>query len=289
MAEVTRGLSGDSYNVPNIASITDASGPPGASIAAAAGPAVLFERVTIAAGRTPVLTDVHGTVETGHAVAIIGPRHGGKSALLQSILGLAPVLKGSVTVLGQPPGQARRQVAYIPPADSFDGKTRVTVIQVVLMGRYRWIGWVRRPTLADRTAAARALARVGLADRSRDCFETLSGTQRQRVMLARAMAQQPRILLLDEPLTEVDVPSQAALLATLATMRSAGASVVISTDDLALAHLACDDVFLFNHRQVAFGPTTTVLTQQALDTAFGGSTGSTLESLRDATIMTQYR
>ncbi len=268
--------------IPDASFISDISERP--KTPGTAGPAVAFDRATVAYDRTPVLTTVHGTVRTGHAVAVIGPSGAGKSTLIKAVLGLAPVTGGSVTVLGQQPARARHRIAYVPQTETLDAKVRVTVTQIVLMGRYRWIGWVRRPTFTDRAAVARALATVGLADHSRDCFGTLSSAQRQRVMLARAIAQQPRLLLLDEPFTEVDMLCQAALLSTLATMRAGGTTVVISTRDLALAHLTCDDVFLLNDRRVTFGPTASTLTNHRLTAAFGGSE---VEPLHDATIAAQ--
>jgi manganese/iron transport system ATP-binding protein len=118
--------------------------------------------------------------------------------------------------------------------------------------------------------AAEALTAVGLAHRARDRFGTLSGGQRQRVLLARAIAQRPRLLLLDEPFNGVDAVSQQALLSALRTMQDGGAAVVVSTHDLALAHLACDEVCLLNRHQVAFGPTDATLTPELLRTAYGG-------------------
>jgi manganese/iron transport system ATP-binding protein len=158
----------------------------------------------------------------------------------------------------------------VPQADTLDPDFPVTVAQVVLMGRYREVGWIRRPGAADRQVAADALAAVGLAERAGERFGTLSGGQRQRVLLARAIAQQPALLLLDEPFNGVDAVSQEALLAALAGLRARGAAVVVSTHDLALAHLACDEVCLLNRHQVAFGPTGTTLTPELLRAAYGG-------------------
>ncbi len=138
------------------------------------------------------------------------------------------------------------------------------------MGRYRRVGWVRRPGREDRRAAEDGLAAVGLANRAGDRFGTLSGGQRQRVLLARAIAQQPRLLLLDEPFNGVDAVSQDALLAALERLRAGGAAVVVSTHDLALAHLTCDEVCLLNRHQVAFGPTAQALTPELLRAAYGG-------------------
>ncbi|WP_431607170.1 metal ABC transporter ATP-binding protein [Protofrankia symbiont of Coriaria ruscifolia] len=139
------------------------------------------------------------------------------------------------------------------------------------MGRYRQVGWVRRPRRSDRLIAAEALAAVGLAHRSADRFGTLSGGQRQRVLLARAMTQQPRLLLLDEPFNGVDAVSRQALLSAIEGLRAAGATVVVSTHDLSLAHLACDDVCLVNRHQFGFGPTAATLTPDRLRAAYGSS------------------
>ena len=233
-------------------------------------PALRFEHASLAYGRTRVVEDVDGVVRAGEAVALIGPNGAGKSTLLKAVLGLVAVVDGRIEVLGRSPAHARRDVAYVPQADTLDAEFPVTVGQVVLMGRYRAVGWLRRPGAGDRRIAAEALAAVGLADRSGARFGTLSGGQRQRVLLARAIAQQPRLLLLDEPFNGVDAVSQEALLSALAELRAAGAAAVISTHDLSLAHLACDEVCLLNRHQVAFGPTGQTLTPELLRSAYGG-------------------
>ena len=232
--------------------------------------ALRFDHASLAYGRVRVVEDVTGTVHSGQAVALIGPNGAGKSTLLRSVLGLVDVVGGSVEVLGRPAAKARRDVAYVPQVDTLDAQFPVSVGQVVLMGRYREVGWLRRPGAADRAVAAEALAAVGLAERSRDRFGTLSGGQRQRVLLARAIAQRPKLLLLDEPFNGVDAVSQRALLDALRVLQGQGAAVVVSTHDLTLAHLACDEVCLLNRHQVAFGPTEATLTPALLRTAYGG-------------------
>jgi manganese/iron transport system ATP-binding protein len=240
------------------------------SSAVATTPALLLEDTVVAYDRVPVLDGVRGQVAPGASVALIGPNGAGKSTLLRAILGLVPVVGGRITVLGRSPAAARGQVAYVPQADTLDPEFPVSVEQVVLMGRYRRIGWLRRPGRADRAAAAAALAEVGLAEAARRRFGTLSGGQRQRVLLARAIAQEARLLLLDEPFNGVDAISQDLLLAALGRLRDGGAAVVMSTHDLALAHLACDEVCLLNKHQFGFGPVGRTLTPELLRATYGG-------------------
>ena len=147
----------------------------------------------------------------------------------------------------------------------------ISALGVVLMGRYREVGWIRRPGRSDRILAADALERVGLTDRARDRFGTLSGGQRQRVLLARAIAQQARLLLLDEPFNGVDMATQDLLLEVLSELRSDGVAVVMSTHDLAVAHLACGDACVLNRHQIAFGPTEVTLTPGHLRAAYGAN------------------
>lgn len=225
--------------------------------------------VAVAYDRTLVLEGVTGSVAEGGGLALIGPNGSGKTTLLRAILGLVPLAGGQLTVLGQTPADARRQVAYVPQQAAIDPEFPVSALQVVLMGRYRRVGWIRRPGRADRVAAAAALDRVGLSDRSGDRFGTLSGGQRQRVLIARAVAQDARLLLLDEPFNGVDRTTEQLLLGVLAELRTAGVTMVMSTHDLAVAHLACDDACLLNHRQIAFGATADVLTPTHLTEAYG--------------------
>ena len=232
-------------------------------------PALVLSGVTAAYGREPVIEDVTGRVEPGGALALIGPNGAGKSTLIKAVLGLVPLVSGSVEVLGLPPSRARGQVAYVPQAESLDRSFPVSVLQVVLMGRYRRIGWLRRPGAADKGIARNALERVGLAHRADARFGTLSGGQRQRVLMARAMAQQARLLLLDEPFTGVDTTSTDLLLDILDGLRADGVAIVMATHDLSVAHLACGDACLINRRQVAFGPIEEALTPERLRATYG--------------------
>jgi manganese/iron transport system ATP-binding protein len=233
-------------------------------------PVLEFAEVAVAYGSALALENIEGMVAPGEAVALIGPNGAGKSTLIKAILGLVPLASGRITVLGTTPARARRDVAYVPQADTLDAQFPISVGQVVLMGRYRRIGWLRRPAKADRAAASRALELVGLADRAGHRFGTLSGGQRQRVLVARAIAAEPRLLLLDEPFNGVDAVSEQALLEAVAALKDDGAAVVVATHDLALAHLACEEVCLLNQRQYGFGPTPTTLTPERLRATYGG-------------------
>jgi manganese/iron transport system ATP-binding protein len=157
----------------------------------------------------------------------------------------------------------------VPQHDHLDPQFPITVQQVVLMGRYRTIGWFHRPKREDRDAARDALRQVGLADRAGDSFGSLSGGQRQRVLIARAIAQDAKLLLLDEPFNGVDSTTQDVLLEVLSSLRSAGAAVVMATHDLSVAHLACGHACVLNRHLVAFGPIDTTLGSDALVAAYG--------------------
>ncbi len=232
--------------------------------------AVRYAGVSIGYHGTPVLTDVDLTLAGGQRLALVGPNGAGKSTLIKSILGLVPVLGGTATVLGGTPAGARQLTGYVPQTDSLDADFPVTAAQVVMMGRYRRIGWWRPTRAADRRAAREALDRVGLADRAGTHFGILSGGQRQRVLLARAIAAEPRLLLLDEPFNGVDALSQEAILRVLRELSTAGTALVLSTHDLTVARELADLVCLLNGRQWAIGPPDEALTADTLRRAYGG-------------------
>ena len=248
-----------------------AGGPATVSLPRTVGPALRLHALGVTYGRRSVLAGVTGEVAPGGSLALIGPNGAGKSTLIRAILGLVEAVTGTVEVLGTTPARARGRVAYVPQADMLDADFPVTVAQVVLMGRYRRIGWIRRPGKSDRAVATQALERVGLADRAGDRFGTLSGGQRQRVLLARALAQQPELLLLDEPFNGLDSTTTEVLLDVLAEQRTQGVAVVMATHDLSIAHLACDTGCLLNHHQVAFAPIGEALTPELLGETYGRS------------------
>ena len=234
-----------------------------------AHPVLEIDNAVVAYGRVAALQGIDGSIDAGESVALIGPNGAGKSTLLKAILGLVPLQSGSITVLGTTPLLARQRVAYVPQHEALDPDFPITAIEVVLMGRYQKVGWLRRVTRADKLIAAAALDQVGLTERAKAQFGTLSGGQRQRILIARAIAQQAELLLLDEPFNGVDSTTQDVLLGILKELRSHGTSVVMSTHDLAIAHLACDDACLLNKHQLAFGPVAESLTPANLRAAYG--------------------
>ena len=236
-----------------------------------APPALRLNLVHAAYDRHPVLEGVNGDLEPGRSLALIGPNGAGKSTLIKAILGLVPLTSGSIEVLGRTPEMARADVAYVPQIDALDPAFPVTAADVVLMGRYRRIGWLRRPGRADRAIARSALARVGLGAQAAEQFGKLSGGQRQRVLVARAIAQEARLLLLDEPFNGVDATSTDQILDLLKELRADGVAIVMSTHDLSVAHLACDEACLLNRRQVAFGRIDEALTPEHLRETYGNA------------------
>ena len=232
-------------------------------------PALHVHNLSVAYDRQTVLRDVHVRVAIGDSVALLGPNGAGKSTLIKAVLGLIPAQSGYVEVLGRPAAEMRRHIAYVPQHDDLDRSFPITVEQVVLMGRFRQIGWCRRPGAADRAAARDALARVDLPNHARVSFGALSGGQRQRVLLARAIAQGARLLLLDEPFNGVDSVTQDLVIHVLGELRSSGAAIVMATHDLALAHLACGHACLLNRNLVCFGPIEGALNSKTLAEAYG--------------------
>ena len=225
-------------------------------------------------------------IAPGEAVALIGPNGAGKSTLLMGVLGLVTLTAGRMTVgsgrrMPRPTHRHRRparrsghsrngMIGFLPQAAELDPDFPISLEQVVMQGRYRRLGFLRWPGRADREAVRRALATVGLGDLARRRFGELSGGQRQRGLLARALASEPRLLLLDEPFNGLDQQNRDALVDTLRTLKAQGVAVLVSTHDLELAKLVCDRVVLVNGTQLAFGPVADVLTLGNVQECFDG-------------------
>ncbi len=232
--------------------------------------AVRMRDVTVAYGDRVALDDVDLEIRAGALLAVIGPNGAGKSTLLKAIAGLIQPVSGTLEVLGAPPGGAARWVAYVPQAELVDWGFPVTVGDVVMMGRVPLIGIGRSPSRADRAAVRDALETVGMAGEDGRQIGSLSGGQRRRVFLARAMAARPDLYLLDEPVTGVDATTEEDLMHLLEAEAAAGRTVIASTHDLAAAAQHFNQVALVNGRIVAMGPSDLVMDRELLRTTYGG-------------------
>jgi manganese/iron transport system ATP-binding protein len=217
-----------------------------------------------------VLEEVSFTVDRGDFVGIIGPNGSGKSTLLKSIAGLHPIQCGAAMVLGSDPAHLdRRRIGYVPQIESVNWSFPVTVFDVVLMGLYGKLGLFHRPTAKDRDAAMRALEDVGMADRSDSLIGQLSGGQQQRVFVARALVEEPELMLLDEPIAGVDAGTQHAIFTLLEERNRKGVTIVATTHDLSCVATWFGKVLCLNHRVIAYGPPREVLTKETLSATFG--------------------
>jgi len=208
----------------------------------------------------------------GTITALVGVNGAGKSTLFKAIMGFVPLAGGAITLLGQPVHQAlkRNLVAYVPQAEEVDWSFPVLVEDVVMMGRYGHMGFLRRASDADRAAVDTALARVGLSDLRKRQIGELSGGQKKRVFLARALAQDGQVILLDEPFTGVDVKTEEAIITLLRELRAEGRVMLVSTHNLGSVPEFCDRTVLVKGTVLAHGPTETTFTRANLERAFGG-------------------
>ncbi|WP_135446847.1 manganese/iron ABC transporter ATP-binding protein [Tabrizicola caldifontis] len=234
---------------------------------------ILAERVTVAyRNGVTALTDASFSVPQGSIAALVGVNGAGKSTLFKAIMGFVPLSRGRIRLMGLPVARALRQnlVAYVPQAEEVDWSFPVLVEDVVMMGRYGHMGLLRRPSATDRTKVDEALARVGLSDLRHRQIGELSGGQRKRVFLARALAQESRIILLDEPFTGVDVTTESQIVALLRDLRDEGHVMLVSTHNLGSVPDFCDRTILVKGTVLAHGPTESVFTRENLERAFGG-------------------
>jgi ABC-type Mn2+/Zn2+ transport system ATPase subunit len=233
-------------------------------------PAVRLQDVTAGYGDRVALADVDLEIPSGSLLAIIGPNGAGKSTLLKTIAGLLKPFSGTVEVLGGPPHLQAKRLAYVPQAELVDWAFPVTVGDVVMMGRVPLIGIGRSAGRKDRDAVLTALETVGMADARDRQIGALSGGQRRRVFLARALAAQPDLYLLDEPVTGVDVTTQEDLMRILEAESNSGRTVVATTHDLASAAHHFRQVVFVNGRIVAFGLADLVMDPALLTATYGG-------------------
>ncbi|CTQ65948.1 manganese/iron ABC transporter ATP-binding protein [Roseibium alexandrii] len=211
-------------------------------------------------------------IPRGTVTALVGVNGAGKSTLFKAIMGFVPAAKGTIQLLGMSVKEALRKnlVAYVPQSEEVDWSFPVLVEDVVMMGRYGHMGFLRRPKQSDHDAVAEALSRVNMQDYRKRQIGELSGGQRKRVFLARALAQDGQVILLDEPFTGVDVKTEEQIIELLGELRAEGRVMLVSTHNLGSVPEFCDRTVLVKGTVLAFGPTETTFTRENLEQAFGG-------------------
>lgn len=235
--------------------------------------AVEVRDLTVAYRERPVLWDIDMEVPEGVLMAIVGPNGAGKTTLIKAILGLVKPAAGEVLVYGRPYRLEQRRVGYVPQRGSVDWDFPTSVLDVVTMGLYGRLGWIRRPGREERALALQALEKVAMADYADRQISQLSGGQQQRVFLARALVQDADVYFMDEPFQGVDATTEKAIVALLRTLRSSNKTVIVVHHDLQTVPEYFDQVMLLNVRRLAIGPVGDVFTEENLRRTYGGRVG----------------
>jgi ABC-type Mn2+/Zn2+ transport system ATPase subunit len=239
-------------------------------ITAPAAPVISLTDISAGYDGQVVLRDVDLAIEAGTLTSVVGPNGAGKSTLLKVIAGLLPARTGTAVVLGEAPGVEARRIAYVPQAELVDWQFPVSVTDVVAMGRYARLPLVRRLPLHDREVVGDALERVGMSAFADRQIGRLSGGQRRRVFLARALAAEPDVFLLDEPVTGIDATTQEDIMDILEEQARLGRTIVATTHDLLCAAQRFQRVVAINGTVVAHGPSSLILDQDLLARTYGG-------------------
>ena len=245
-------------------------------------PALEIEDLTVAYNSRPALWDVDLQVPEGVLMAIVGPNGAGKTTLIRAALGLIPRAAGTVRIFGQPVARAQDLTGYVPQRGSVDWDFPTTVADVVMMGLYGKLGWLRRPGQRERERAQEALEQIGIADLASRQISQLSGGQQQRTFLARALVQDARLYFMDEPFAAVDAVTERAIVSLLQALRARGRTVVVVQHDLQTVPEYFDQVTLLNIEAIASGPTADVYTEENLRRTFGGRVAGIARLLRDS-------
>lgn len=232
-------------------------------------PVLTAENLSVSYEAKPALEGVSFTLIRGERLAVVGPNGAGKSTLFKVIAGLSPASSGTVKVYGHEPG-GHICISYVPQRSQADWNFPVNVFDVVMMGRTSKIGLFRRPGAQDRELVSKCLDIVGMADMAGQQIGSLSGGQQQRVFIARALAQEAQLMLMDEPLTGLDIPAQNDILHILDMLREHRVTVMVATHDLNQAAEQFDRVMLLNHHMLGVGKASEVLTMEHLTRAYGG-------------------
>jgi manganese/zinc/iron transport system ATP- binding protein len=232
--------------------------------------AIEINDLTVAYREQPVLWDVDLEVPSGVLMAVVGPNGAGKTTLIKAVLGLLKPAAGQILIHGRPHREQRRQVAYVPQRGTVDWDFPTSVLDVVQMGRYGALGWLRRVGRRERELAFAALEKVDMVDYADRQISQLSGGQQQRVFLARALVQDARVYLMDEPFQGVDAKTELAIVTVLQSLREAGSTVVVVHHALQTVAEYFDWVTLLNVRRIAAGPVADVFTEENLRVTYRG-------------------
>lgn len=235
--------------------------------------ALEVEDLTVAYADKPVLWDIDLMVPTGVKMAVIGPNGAGKSTLVKAAMGLVRPVAGEVRIFGRAREAVEGQIAYVPQRSTLSWDFPTDVIDVVTMGTYGRVGWIRRSGKAEKMQAEAALEQVGMTEFVRRPIAELSGGQQQRVLLARALVQDAPIYMLDEPFQGVDAPTERAIIEVLNDLAAAGKTIIVVHHDLQTIPEYFDEVLLLNVRAIASGPVGEVFTEENLRLTFGGRVG----------------
>lgn len=239
----------------------------------AAPPAIEVHDLTVAYRERPVLWGIDFSLAEGCLAAVVGPNGAGKSTLLKAIMGLLPAASGEVRLFGEPAQERRAVIAYVPQREEVDWDFPITVREVVMMGRTAHLPFWRRARSEDILAADQALHDLGISDLANRHISQLSGGQQQRVFIARALTQEARIYLMDEPFAGVDAATEQAIVALFRKLKQQGKTVVCVHHDLHTVAEYFDTTILVNLRLVAAGPTEKVFTAEHLHRTYGGRLG----------------
>ena len=228
-----------------------------------------IENVCVYYGKNPALKNITFSVEEGKNIALIGPNGAGKSTLFKALVGLLPLDSGRIFIHGLPVGHHKDCVAYVPQKEEIDWLFPITVLEVVMMGRFGKISRFKKPSKKDLDIVYDSLNQMGIIDLALSKISDLSGGQQQKVFIARAIAQEPHILLMDEPFTGVDMSTKETILDFLDDSRKSNVTVIIATHDLNMAAKNFENILLLNKEIIAYGSSLEVFTQKNLDKAFG--------------------
>ncbi len=231
--------------------------------------AVAIDDLTVAYNYKPVLWDIDLTIPKGVLMAVVGPNGAGKSTLIKSVLGIIKPIAGSVTIFGKPYKKQRQLVAYVPQKGSVDWDFPTTALDVVLMGTYGTLGWIKRPGKNEKKAALEALEKVGMLPFKSRQISQLSGGQQQRIFLARALVQNAEIYFMDEPFQGVDATTEKAIINILKLLRKAGKTVVVVHHDLQTVPEYFDWVTFLNVKKIATGPVKDIFNNDNLIKTYG--------------------